>query len=107
MAFKTPPTKAELREQLREDVDRYLTDGGRVKHVENGVSGRDDAAPVKKVFFDTPREPRTYLNEVVASIDARRKPANPAKTQEKPKRPRLKTLYDDFGEPLRKIWVEE
>ena len=107
MPFKTPPTKAELREQLREDVDRYLSKGGQVEHVQNGVSGRDDTAPMKKVFFDTPRETRTYLNEVVATIDARRKPAGPARIGEKPKKPRLKTLYDDFGEPLRKIWVEE
>jgi len=107
MVFKTPPTKAELRKQLRDDVDRYLSSGGKVEHVQNGVSGREDTAPLKKVFFDTPRETRTYLNDLVATIDARRKPPASTRIGVKHKKPQLKTVYDDFGEPLRRIWVEE
>lgn len=107
MPLKTPPTKAELREQLREEVRRYLEKGGRVEQVDRGVSGRGDALPVKKVLFDTPRETRTYVTDLIASIDARRRPSpSPHKTA-KAKSPRLKTIFDDFGEPLRKVWVEE
>ena len=106
MPFKTPPTKAELREQLREEIGRFLEDGGTVEHVNRGVSGREESNALKKVFFDTPREPRTYVNEVIASIDSRRRPSSNGKV-EKPRKPRLKTIYDDFGEPLRKLWVDE
>ncbi|MCK9505610.1 MAG: hypothetical protein M0Q95_15685 [Porticoccaceae bacterium] len=107
MPFKKPPTKAEIRAQLRAEIRAYLENGGKVAQIERGISGRDDNLPLRKVFFDAPKESRTYVTELVASVDARRKPAATKAPTPKAKKPRLKTLYDDFGEPLRKIWVED
>jgi hypothetical protein len=107
MPFKKPPTHAEIRAQLRAEIRAYLENGGKVAQIERGISGRDDNLPLRKVFFDAPKESRTYVTELVASVDARRKPSATKAPTPKAKKPRLKTLYDDFGEPLRKIWVED
>jgi hypothetical protein len=45
------------------------------------------------------------LPEVVAAIEARKKPPLPQKP--KKLRPRKKVILDDFGQPLRWEWVEE
>src|SRR5690606_18184837 len=107
MTLKKPPTKAELREQLLAEVRSYLEGGGTVEEVPRGLSGRGDNTPLRTVLFDSPREGRTYVNDLVADIDARRKPAKAAASPRKPGKPQLKTIYDDSGEPIRKIWVEE
>ena len=71
MAYKKPPTKADLRKKLDEEVGSYLDQGGKVKAIPTGQSGRDNNTPVKPVLFDSPKESRTYVNDVVASIDER------------------------------------
>ena len=80
-----------------------------VAEVARGISGRDQAqGPVGRfhAFTPRPKEERTYVPEVVAAIEARRR-----KPKEKPagKRPRFvrKAVYDDFGEPVRWEWVEQ
>jgi hypothetical protein len=48
--------------------------------------------------------------EVVAAIEARRKDKMSGKPQRKRSRlpqPRRKIIYDDFGEPVRRIWVDD
>jgi hypothetical protein len=106
MAFKKPPTKSELRRQLEQEVRDFLDSGGAVNSVAPGVSGRDANQPMKRVLFDGARETRTYVNDIVASVDARRKPT-PVRKTEKRTSPKLKTIYDDFGEPLRRVWVDD
>jgi SutA RNAP-binding domain len=106
MAFQRPPTKAELRRRLKREVENFLQSGGKVDTVARGVSGRDTDRPLKRVLFDSPKEQRTYVNDVIATIDARRKPAA-SQTKPKPSRRKMKIIYDDFGEPLRRIWVED
>ena len=53
---------------------------------------------------------RTPVNEVVATLNARRaamkrrrKPVAKRRSQGAGKR----IIYDDFGEPLRRVWVDE
>lgn len=108
MAYKPPLTKADLRKQLQRQINQYLSQGGKVDWVPAGKSGRDDNSPLKTVLFDAPKEPRTYVNDLVASIDQRKKPRKP---EHKPRKNRptghYKTIYDDFGEPIRKVWVDE
>ena len=108
MTVKKPPTKSELREQLRKEMRSYLEKGGKVEKIPGGVSGRHDNAPLKTVLFDGPKEPepRTYVTNVIAEIDARRRPIKVPATKKRP-RGHYKTIFDDFGEPIRKIWVEE
>ena len=107
--MKPNVSKTDLRAEIEEQVRDYLRRGGAVAEVARGISGRDQAqGPAGRFHAFTPRakEERTYVPEVVAAIEARRR-----KPKQKPagKRPRLvrKAVYDDFGEPIRWEWVDQ
>jgi len=106
-------TKAEIRAHLEREMDLFLTSGGQVDKIPRGISGRDgleSMMPPSRSLFIEPSVERTPIPEVIAAIDARRKSMLKRTPQVKrsrlPKR-RRKTIYDDFGEPLRRVWVDE
>lgn len=110
--MKKPTTKADIRDALAAETERFLRRGGAVEEIPRGTSGRDAAdAPlfVNRQLFIEPKTSRTPVPEVVAAIEARRE----AKKKHRPSRkgriarPRRKVIYDDFGEPLRRVWVDE
>ncbi len=111
---KKTASKAEIRAKLEAEVDRFLRGGGQVQNVPQGTSGKDPGDPplfLNRRLFIEPKATRTPVPEVVAAIEARRK-ANLAhrKTSRKGRRAtsrRRKVIYDDFGEPLRKVWLED
>lgn len=110
---KKLPSKAELRAALDSEIQRFLQQGGEVEAVPQGLSGKDPlAAPLyltRRLFLE-PRVERTLVPEVVAAIEQRRKALlkrNPGPKRSRRPQPRRKTLYDDFGEPLRRVWVED
>lgn len=110
---KKPVSKADLRADLERATETFLREGGKVNSVPQGTSGTDPDTPppyLTRRLFVEPRASRTLVPEVVAAIEERRK--NLLKRTPKPRRsrlprPRRKTIYDDFGEPLRRVWVEE
>ncbi|MEM0955072.1 MAG: hypothetical protein AAGI24_13100 [Pseudomonadota bacterium] len=111
---KKLPTKAELRAELEQETRRYLDKGGAVQEIPRGTSGSDAGNPINfrsSSLFNDPPSTRTLVPEVVAAIESRRnqlkrnKRAVPKRSQLR--RPRRKTVYDDFGEPIRKVWVED
>ncbi len=105
--LKPPVTKAELRRELDHQVDTYLRDGGEVHEIPRGVSGRnpvDGPLPNAPFVGSGERAQREYLTDVIAGIEARRKPSAPSKNVTR--RPRKKYIYDDFGEPVRWVWEE-
>lgn len=108
--MKRKPTKAQLRKMLDQEVGRYTTEGGEVLQVDPGVSGVQ-GGPLKAqepIIFENSKEPRSYVNDVVAAIDSRKKKTKPpAKTTQSSKQPKKKLIYDDFGEPLRWVWEDE
>lgn len=106
-------TKAEIRAHLERETSHFLDKGGRVEKIPRGISGLDGGQsmmlPSRSLFIEPSLE-RTPIPEVVAAIEARRKES--LKRTPAPKRSRLpkrrkKILYDDFGEPLRRVWVDE
>lgn len=104
--MKPPVSKADLRRELDHQIQAYLRDGGEVHEIPRGVSGRNPAdgpLPPAPLMEGGGREDRTYLVEVIAAIEARRKPVPAPKAS---RRPRKKVIYDDFGEPLRWVWEE-
>ncbi|KZX60127.1 hypothetical protein A3709_12545 [Halioglobus sp. HI00S01] len=111
--MKKPVSKADIRAQLEQETKRFLTEGGQVQNVPRGTSGKDPAdAPLflNRRLFVEPSAPRTLVPEVVAAIEARRKERlkrTPAPKRSRLRKPRRKIIYDDFGEPLRKVWVED
>ena len=111
---KKLPSKAEQRAALEQETRRYLKSGGKVQEIPSGVSGTDPTkaqAFYSGALFTQPRGSRTVLPEVVAAIESRRGQLK-IKRRQTPKRsrlptPRRKVIYDDFGEPIRKVWVDE
>ena len=109
--MKKLPTKAELRAQLDRETANYIAQGGEIRQVcqgETGLQGRDK--PLHTPIFNQPPTQRTPIDDVVAALDERKlsnsSAAARAKTQRR-SRPRKKVIYDDFGEPLRTVWVED
>jgi len=106
--LKPPPvSKAQLRRELDREFDKYLRQGGQVQEIPRGVSGRnpvDGPLPNAPNIGSGERGQREYLTDVIAGIEARRKPVAPPKHV--PRRPRKKIIYDDFGEPIRWVWEE-
>jgi len=107
-------TKAELSAALERETRRYLNKGGEVNEVPQGASGTDPTraqAFHSGGLFSQPRATRTFLPEVVAAIESRRVAAkSKQRSVRKGSRlpsPRRKIVYDDFGEPIRKVWVDE
>ncbi|WP_347136807.1 hypothetical protein [Parahaliea mediterranea] len=106
-------SKADLRADLERATEAFLQEGGQVEAIPRGTSGTDPQSPpdyLTRRLFVEPRTTRTLVPEVVATIEERRKALSKRNT--KPRRgplsrPRRKTIYDDFGEPLRRVWIED
>jgi len=109
--YKHKANKADLRNDLDRDIESFLARGGRIINVETGETALESsAAPLRTPIFNEPRTSRTPLDEVVATLDERRKMQ--LKRTPKPKRgrkplPRKRVIYDDFGEAVRTVWSEE
>ena len=111
-ALKKPVSKADIRNQLQAETERFLARGGEVEEVPQGTSGKNPGDPplyVNRRLFIEPKAPRTLVPEVVAAIEKRRRDKTRRKTTPKGRlaRPRRKVIYDDFGEPLRRVWVDD
>jgi hypothetical protein len=105
--MKPTKTKREMRDELENQLKEFLQQGGAVKAVAQGVSGRENTGePLKSIFSGQASEDRTLVPEVVAAIEERRKPASASKAVRR-RRPKKKIILDDFGQPLRWEWVEE
>ena len=111
--MKKPVSKAEIREELERQMERFLNRGGQVENVPRGLSGKDPGDPptfLNRRLFIEPKTSRTLVPEVVAALEARRQERfkrKPTRKRSRMPKPRRKVIYDDFGEPLRKVWVEE
>jgi len=104
--IKPTKTRRQLHKEMEQQVQDFLHQGGQVNEVPRGLSGRLDAnSPLISIFDGSSQEDRTPLPEVVAAIEARKKPQLAPKP--KKQRPRKKVILDDFGQPLRWEWVEE
>jgi hypothetical protein len=104
--MKPTKTRRQLHDELEQQVAEFLNHGGNVNEVPRGLSGRPHATgPFMSIFEGQSQEDRTPLPDVVAAIEARRKPNAVNKPHKL--RPRKKVIMDDFGQPLRWEWVEE
>jgi hypothetical protein len=102
---KKLPTKSDIRAEIQASIDDFLAGGGAVKEVPRGESGwQAGQARHPSQYTDRPKQTQTFVPEIIAAIEARRKPQTTAK--ERPKKPQKRLVLDDFGEPLRWEWVE-
>ncbi len=99
------PTKADLRDELQRQIDAFTCKGGTIQQVDKGVTGRESPqASLKTPLFNEPKISRTPLTEVIAAIDSRKLSKSNLKKTDKVTS-KEKIIYDDFGEPVRKIWT--
>ena len=102
---KKPISKAHIRSEMDQQIIDFLREGGAVNEIAPGMSGRPSMlGPLKpdNSPFQEPKAGRTYVPEVIAALEERKKPKTAAAPT---KRKRKKMIYDDFGEPLRWEWL--
>ena len=105
---KKIPSKADLREELNAQLDTFLNKGKNIAQIPRGVSSRDGATEPLKADnwqMDSKKTEWTFLPEVVDTLEKRRQ--EKPNTLAKKSRPKRKLIYDDFGEPLRWVWVDD
>ena len=108
--MKKPPSKTDLRDRLQRQTAVFLSSGGKVEELAVGESAYDrNETPPPAPLFDARRSERTPLNDVVAVLEARRaaKRGRTKVVRGRTPKKRRQVVYDDFGEPLRVVWVEE
>ncbi len=105
--MKPLKTKAQIRAEIEQQVNEFVQQGGAVHDIPSGISGyTTNQNPFAHMVMSGPPQQRTPLVEIIKQIDARKSPRqNPLKTTKR--RPRRKLITDDFGEPVRWVWVEE
>lgn len=102
--MKKPVTKADLRRELEQQINSFIAQGGEVQNFAQGESGLENGRYHRNSFvYGEPKQARTPLPDALARIDARKGPEKP---KPRPQRRRKKIIYDDFGEPLREVWVD-
>jgi hypothetical protein len=107
--MKKLPTKADVRKALQAEVQAFIASGGSVNQVPAGHSGKDASQSEHRTMreiFSGPKQERTPLDHVVAALQSRKQSTAASKLKAKT-RPKKKVIYDDFGEPIRTVWVEE
>lgn len=111
-SLKKLTTKTDIRNELFAETERFLKGGGAVNKIAQGISGKDPGDPavfLNRTLFAEPKAPRTPVPEVVAAIEARRlrKVRHTSRYKSRTASPKRKVIYDDFGEPVRRVWQEE
>lgn len=105
--MKPPKTKAQIRAEIEAQIESYLNTGGEVNTIPRGTSGNTDNS---KLFASSssfePKQERTPVNDVVKELEERKKNKAPTKTKTHAK-PKRKLITDDFGEPIRWVWLNK
>lgn len=105
---KSVKSKAQTRKEIESQIENFIRKKGEIEQVEMGKSGLQDGKyNTSHVGFIEPKKDRTPLNHVVAAIQQRKaeKKTPPAPIR-KPRQPKKKVIYDDFGEPIRYVWED-
>jgi len=107
--MKKKTTKREVRNQVNEEIEQFLQQGGEVTEVARGESGLVDGRYHERSMSFDKRQERTPVDDVLKAIDQRKeaKRSRPARKAPPRKVPKQKVIYDDFGEPLRVVWQDE
>ena len=98
-------TKKQIRQELDDEINRFISSGGEIKDIEQGASGKDIGVNINSsIPFNTEKQTRTPLIDEVNALDERKKSKQHGTKKASPDKPKKKIIYDDFGEPLREIW---
>ena len=104
MGMNKIKTKHQIRQELEEEVNAFLSRGGAIQEVERGESGKTLGENLQdKLPLNPEKNTRTLLVDEVKALDER-KQAKTSKPTPHTHTPKKKIIYDDFGEPLREVW---
>ncbi len=99
-------TKKEIRQELENEINQFLSKGGEITDIEQGASGKELGANLNNAIpLNGEKQTRTPLTDEVKALDERKQSKIKPDTKTTG-RPKKKIIYDDFGEPLREIWEE-
>lgn len=98
-------TKKEIRQELDAEINQFLTQGGAIKDIERGASGKEFGANINNAIpLNNEKQTRTPLTDEVQALEERKKSHLQTPKKTPPARPKKRIIYDDFGEPLREVW---
>ncbi|MDG1474529.1 MAG: hypothetical protein P8Q37_06470 [Porticoccaceae bacterium] len=102
-------SKHSVRNELRRKTEEFVSRGGEIKHHSAGETGEPQGNNKSRSAFISgePRKTRTYINDVVSALDERKQSQIPPKKAPKSSRPKKRIIYDDFGEAIREVWVDQ
>jgi hypothetical protein len=101
-------SKRILRQDILRKTEEYLSRGGEIKKYRAGESAERADIPRKKAeFVGLKLSNQSDLNEVILAIDERKANLRNSPSVLPRSTPRKKVIYDDFGEPLREVWIEK
>ncbi|GAB3097319.1 hypothetical protein G8770_15760 [Aestuariicella hydrocarbonica] len=104
--MKPLKTKAQIRQEIDDQVRKFLSHGGSVDEFKAGESGREVNSPLpKSPHIERNSQTRTPVLSEIQAIEARRQKPKRVPTRHHNNQSRKTLLTDDFGEPLR--WVSE
>lgn len=109
--MKKTVEKPQIRKEIEAQVEDFLAQGGTVNRVERGISGREnvDGPLPGNTLFTEGKTNRTYVPDVVAALETRRKAKPPTPSKPNRKRDgqgRKVPIFDDFGEVVRWVWQD-
>lgn len=105
--LKKRPTKSEIRQSLDQQVEDFLSSGGEVNAVDNGVSGDNQFNPWQTpLFLKGTQQDHTPITHLYKVIDGRKRKQTQSSAKKQNRKPTKELIYDDFGEPLRWVWKE-
>ncbi len=101
-------TKSEIRDSLNNEVDEFIKQGGQIKKFDQGDSSLIDGRYDRNQFvYGFPKQSRTPVPDTMQQIDERKSKSHKSSPVATRTRRVKKIIYDDFGDPLREIWVDE
>lgn len=101
-------SKRILRQDILRKTEEYLSRGGEIKKYRAGESAERADIPRKKAkFVGLGLSYQNDLSEVILAIDERKANLRNPPSVLPRSAPRKKVIYDDFGEPLREVWIEK
>jgi hypothetical protein len=98
-------TKKEVREEMEREISQYLTGGGAIDEIQQGISGRENNSNLNQTtpFIEGEKKTRTPLTDEIKSLEER-KNKKKITSSSQVHRPKKRIIYDDFGEPIREVW---
>jgi len=103
--MKPIKTKAQIRAEIDSQIESYLASGGEVNAIANGISGNTTNSNLfaHSTTFE-PKQERTPVFDIVRDLEERKR--NKPLQSKVSKRPKKKLITDDFGEPIRWVWLD-